>query len=89
MAKHIIVKGRVQGVFFRRNTQRKASDLNISGWVKNTDDDCVEIFAQGEENDLKEFIEWCKHGPPEAEVEDVEIKDEEHDGRLNKFSIVY
>jgi acylphosphatase len=89
MAKHIIVKGRVQGVFFRKHTQQKAYELNITGWVRNTDDDRVEIFAQGEEHNLREFIEWCKVGPARAEVEDLEITDENNDGSLRRFSVVY
>jgi len=89
MAKHIIVKGIVQGVFFRKYTQQKANELNITGWVRNTDDDRVEILAQGKETNLRDFIEWCKQGPPNAEVEDIEITDEENDDRLKKFSVVY
>ena len=89
MAKHIIVRGLVQGVFFRKYTQQKAYELNITGWVRNTDDDRVEIFAQGEENNLEKFIEWCKEGPPKAEVENIEIQDEDNDDRLKRFSVVY
>ena len=89
MAKHIIVKGRVQGVFFRKYTQQKANELHIAGWVKNTDDDCVEIFAQGDEHKLQEFIEWCKVGPAKARVEDVEIREKDDEAGLKKFSVVY
>jgi acylphosphatase len=89
IAKHIIVKGKVQGVFFRRNAQQKANELNIKGWVKNTDNDNVEIIAQGDENNLQQFIEWCKEGPERAEVEDVEINDKKIDDSLKRFSIVY
>jgi len=89
MAKHIIVKGTVQGVFFRRYTQQKANELKITGWVRNTDDDCVEIFAQGEENNLEAFIDWCRKGPPKADVEDIEIREEKNDERLTRFSVVY
>ena len=88
-AKHITVKGRVQGVFFRRNAQQKADELNITGWVRNMDDDTVEIVAQGEENELQQFIEWCKEGPSKAIVENVEIKEKETDSRFRGFSIVY
>jgi len=89
MAKHIIVKGLVQGVFFRRYTQLKANELNVAGWVRNTGDDSVEIFAQGDENNLKAFIAWCEHGPPKADVEDIQISDEENDDHIKRFSIVY
>ena len=89
MAKHIKLTGRVQGVFFRKATQEKAYDLNVTGWVKNTDDDSVEIFAQGDETNLNKFIEWCKQGPPRARVQDIQITDEENDDGLTRFSIVY
>jgi acylphosphatase len=88
-AKHITIKGRVQGVFFRRNAQQKADELNITGWVKNMEDDTVEIVAQGEENELQQFIEWCKEGPSKAIVENVEIKEKETDKSFRRFSIVY
>jgi acylphosphatase len=89
MAKHIIVTGRVQGVFFRKATQERAYELGITGWVRNTDDDSVEIFAQGEENDLNKFIEWCRHGPPRAQVEEIRIAEAENQNAANRFSIVY
>ena len=89
MAKHIIIRGRVQGVFFRKFTQQKAADLHIAGWVRNTPNYCVEIFAQGEPDKLEEFVEWCKVGPDEAQVEAVEITEQDDDRHLRKFSIIY
>ena len=89
IAKHIIVSGIVQGVFFRKHTQQKANELNITGWVKNREDDRVEIFAQGDATNLQHFVEWCKKGPPKAEVERVEVTDDEADNHLKRFSIVY
>ncbi|MEO8713321.1 MAG: acylphosphatase [Parafilimonas sp.] len=88
-AKHILIKGKVQGVFFRKNTKQLATDLNINGWVKNTDDGNVEILAQATEDAVEEFIRWCKQGPPGAGVKDVEIKDTEVDDDLKNFSIKY
>jgi len=89
MAKHIKVTGRVQGVFFRKATQEKAYELHVTGWVKNCDDDSVEIFAQGEQNNLNKFVEWCKQGPPRARVENIQITDEENEDHVTRFSIVY
>ncbi len=88
-AKHIVVKGKVQGVFFRKNTKQIADDLNISGWVKNTDEGHVEIFAQAFEDEVEKFIHWCKQGPSKADVENVEIKDAKPDNSINHFSIKY
>ena len=87
IAKHILVKGKVQGVFFRKNTKTKADELNITGWVKNTDDGHVEIIAQATENALQQFIEWCKEGPSRANVSDVIIKDAKPDHQLQEFII--
>lgn len=88
-AKHILIKGKVQGVFFRKNTKHVATDLNIAGWVKNTDEGYVEIFAQATENVLQQLILWCKQGPPRADVKDVEIKDTDVDDNVKNFSIKY
>jgi acylphosphatase len=56
------IYGKVQGVFFRDSSQRKAKELDLSGWIKNEPDGTVRITAEGEEKDLKELIEWCRAG---------------------------
>ncbi len=89
IAKHIIVEGKVQGVFFRKNTKQKAAELDINGWVKNTADDKVEIFAQGNEENLNKFISWCKQGPQKATVEDIKVTEEPAENNLKGFSILY
>ena len=86
-AKHILVKGKVQGVFFRKNTRQIAEALDIMGWVKNTDDGDVEIFAQGDESKIEQLLSWCKQGPPRDDVKDVEIIDERPDISIKKFSV--
>lgn len=70
------ISGRVQGVYFRQSTHRKAHELNINGTVRNSDDGSVEIFAEGNDEDMLKFIEWCKHGPARAKVERIDINDE-------------
>ena len=72
--KVIIVKGKVQGVFFRTNTKRTADGLDIKGQVKNLPDGSVWIAAEGEEEPMEEFIAWCRHGPPLAKVSEVTIE---------------
>jgi acylphosphatase len=89
IAKHILVKGQVQGVFFRKSTRQVAEALNITGWVKNTEEGNVEIFAQGSREEIAQLIEWCKEGPPRAEVEDVEVKDAKPDDGAKRFLIAY
>ena len=70
---YIKVYGTVQGVFFRKHTQRKATDLGIKGWVKNADDGTVEIAAEASPEILSAFVEWCHHGPERAVVNKVEV----------------
>lgn len=72
--KVIIVKGKVQGVFFRTNTKKKADGLDIKGIVKNLPDGSVWIAAEGEEADMEAFIAWCRQGPPLAKVAGITIE---------------
>jgi len=79
-AKQIKITGSVQGVFFRAETQSKAKELKLTGWVKNCDDSSVEIYSEGSDESLKELEQWCHRGPPAAEVENIEVTEsaEEH-----------
>ncbi len=88
-AKHIIISGKVQGVFFRKNAKQKANELKLYGWVKNTANDTVEALVQGNETDINKFIDWCRQGPPKAEVEHVDIAEKETDNSLKEFAIVH
>ncbi len=82
------IYGRVQGVFFRDSSQRKAKELNLSGWVENVPDGTVQIVAEGEEKDLKELIEWCRHGGTKyAKVDNVDIEWLEPSGQFNDFIV--
>jgi acylphosphatase len=71
----IVVKGTVQGVFFRQSAKEMADRLGIKGTVRNCDDDSVEIVATGEKEQLDKFISWCRQGPPRADVSDVETQE--------------
>ncbi len=73
---NILVKGKVQGVWFRKSTLEKAMELGIKGFVKNKPDGSVYIEAEGEENQLKVFLEWCTIGPKFAEVSDVSFEED-------------
>ena len=70
----ILVKGRVQGVFFRASAAQTATELGIRGHVENLTDGNVRIVAEGETDNLEKLIEWCGKGPPRAKVESVELK---------------
>jgi acylphosphatase len=68
---NLLIKGKVQGVYYRKTAQEKARELNITGWVKYISGGRVEIMASGSEDAIKKFIEWCKKGPEKAAVEHV------------------
>lgn len=91
MKKRIVLRifGRVQGVFYRINTNEKALELNLTGFVHNKNDGTVETVAEGEESDLKEFIKWCYKGSSSSRVEKIEEKWEEYTGGFNNFEIKY
>ena len=83
---HLIVSGRVQGVFFRDNTRKKAIELGLHGYAKNLEDGNVEVVAQGDEEKINEFIEFIKKGPGIAKVENIQIKHKELE-KFDKFEI--
>lgn len=68
---HLIITGKVQGVYYRASAKEIALRLGIAGWVKNTPEGNVEAMACGEEHDLELFTEWCKKGPDNADVDEV------------------
>ena len=86
---HVLISGRVQGVWFRASTKQKAEQLSLTGWVRNTSGGNVEAVFEGDENLIQEMLEWCHHGPPLANVENVEIKNQEPTNGFDDFSIKY
>ena len=72
---HLVIHGRVQGVFFRKYTFEKANELGLKGLVRNLPDGNVEVFAEGPEVVLNEFVEWCHKGSPASKVESVSVED--------------
>ncbi len=85
---HVFVSGRVQGVYFRKSTKKKAKKLNVFGWVRNLSDGRVEAIFEGEENMVEQIIDWCKKGSVFAKVEDLEIIKEEYRGEFSGFAIL-
>ncbi len=83
-----IVKGRVQGVWYRGATQSKASELQLSGYVKNLTNGDVEIVASGEEDSISELIKWAWHGPRLANVTEIDYQ-EIDTGDYDSFTIQY
>lgn len=78
----IRVYGRVQGVGFRYYTEREAKRLGISGYVQNKPDGSVYIEAEGDEAAMKDFVEWCRSGPPWARVRNLEFTEVPPIGRI-------
>ena len=85
----LIIEGRVQGVWFRDSTRRKARGIEVYGWVKNRYDGSVEVLAEGPEDRVKKLITWCHQGPPAASVSRVKQYSEEWQGDFNSFDIVF
>lgn len=77
---HVLISGKVQGVFYRANTREQARRRGVSGWVRNLRDGRVEAVFEGEEGAVEDMVEWCRAGPPSARVEDVEVEWEEPRG---------
>ena len=63
---HLLIRGRVQGVYFRAAAMREARRLGITGWVRNRPDGTVEVVAEGEEDAIKALSSWANHGPSAA-----------------------
>lgn len=85
-AVHLFVHGRVQGVFYRAKTQKKAEALGLSGWVQNCQDGSVEIHAEGDKEQVQALIQWCHRGPALASVSNIDLSWREAEG-LRSFDI--
>jgi acylphosphatase len=83
----INIYGQVQGVFFRSETQKKAVELGLTGWVKNNFDGSVEILAEGEKDSLEKIVEWCYEGSDRAKVEKIDYNWLDYMGEFNDFKI--
>lgn len=72
---HVMISGRVQGVFFRMETRRAAEAIGVSGWVRNLPDGRVEAVFEGTPEKVAQMLEWCRTGPPMAAVSDVAVEE--------------
>ena len=86
---HVIISGRVQGVFFRVETQRAANRIGVFGWVRNRRDGTVEAVFEGDRDRLDAVLQWCKEGPPHANVIDVNVTWNDYTGEFQSFEITY
>lgn len=83
---HLVIHGRVQGVFFRDSMRYEAQRLGIAGWVRNRNDGKVEAAVHGEPAAVDAIVRWAHHGPQHANVERVDI--EPDDGSYVRFEVI-
>jgi acylphosphatase len=85
---HVIVHGKVQGVWFRAHTKGMADRLGVGGWVRNLPDGTVEAVFEGDDEKVEEMVKWCHEGSPMAEVTRVDVEYEKPKGE-KEFIIRY
>jgi acylphosphatase len=85
---HVFVSGLVQGVFFRHETAKRAIRLGVKGWIRNLPDGRVEAVFEGDRRGVEEILEFCRHGPPGAMVEDLDVRWEDYKGEFEDFRII-
>jgi acylphosphatase len=84
--RRVVVSGRVQGVFFRDSVRRRAEAAGAAGWVRNTPEGTVEAVFESEPATVEELVEFCRSGPSRAEVNSVDVSEEEPEG-LSGFEV--
>jgi acylphosphatase len=85
--RHVVIRGEVQGVFFRDSTRKEAESRGVSGWVRNRDDGTVEAVFEEPEEAVEAMLEWCRSGPSRADVEDMHVSVEEEPDGLEGFEV--
>ncbi|MCB0326936.1 MAG: acylphosphatase [Bdellovibrionales bacterium] len=84
-----VVKGKVQGVSYRWSAEQLADSLHIRGWVQNQPDGSVSIYATGHRENVEDFFQWIKKGPPASEVRSVDIQwGKTTEEKFSEFSIL-
>ena len=73
VARLVVVRGRVQGVFFRDSCRREAQTRGVTGWVANRSDGAVEAFFEGDQGSVEQLCAWCRDGPPYADVTGIQV----------------
>lgn len=86
---HVVISGRVQGVFFRAETMKAAERIGVSGWVRNQPDGTVEAVFEGSSLAVDQALDWCWKGSPMSQVADVAVEWETPSGDFKGFNITY
>jgi acylphosphatase len=84
--RRVVVRGDVQGVFFRDSARREAEARGVAGWVTNRPDGAVEAVFEGDPDDVAALVEFCRRGPRRADVRDVDVSSEDPEG-LTDFRV--
>jgi acylphosphatase len=85
--RRVVVRGRVQGVFFRDSVRRRAETAGVAGWIRNRDDGAVEAVFEGEPDAVDQLVDFSRRGPSRAQVEGVEVSEEDPEG-LQGFDVI-
>lgn len=86
---HVLISGHVQGVFYRTSTQRQANAGGVRGWVRNLPDGQVEALFEGHQTAVERLVAWCRIGPDNAYVTDVNVRYEAYRAEFTSFSVRY
>ncbi|MCK4388690.1 MAG: acylphosphatase [Desulfobacterales bacterium] len=86
---HVVIDGRVQGVFFRMETRRAAIQRGVTGWVRNRRDGAVEAVFEGEDPAVRSMVEWCEAGPAIARVSNVSLTWEPYTDNFDSFDVTF
>ena len=86
---HLLISGRVQGVYFRQSMMETAEKNNVLGWVQNLPDNRVEAMIEGNDSNVDAVIEWAHFGPAGAVVDALKITEENYVGEFSEFEIRY
>jgi acylphosphatase len=84
--RRVVVRGRVQGVFFRAATRERAREVGAAGWVRNLPDGSVEAVFEGEPDAVRAMLEFCRTGPRHARVDALDEREEPPEG-LDRFEV--
>jgi acylphosphatase len=85
----LLIRGKVQGVYFRFNMQQVAKKNSVVGWVRNLPDGNVEALLEGNKEDVNQVVEWSKMGPENAKVDEVKVDYGQYVGGYNDFIVRY
>ena len=84
---HVVIHGKVQGVYFRDYTKAEALKLGVAGWIKNKPDGTVEAVIEGDTDKVDMMIKWLEGGSPGSEVSKIEVREERPYGETGAFNI--